>query len=150
MSLIKFRAHSLHYIYGYFSCQIKASPIGILFVSSLKCNKTLKWKSHWKIRVINRCVTAFRPTVQLENPIYWNMFDSESETFRLGSVPSSLHTHTVSIRIWRISHLFGDAVENFVHLHTRWVPVVSKADHKDSVLLGQNGLVDLPAIMKMW
>lgn len=48
------------------------------------------------------------------------------------------------------SNLFSDAVENFVHFHTRWVPVVSKPDHKNSVLLRQDGLVDLPAVMEMW
>lgn len=48
------------------------------------------------------------------------------------------------------SDLFRDAVKNFVHLHTCRVPIVSEADNQDSVLLRQDGLVDLPAVVEMW
>lgn len=48
-----------------------------------------------------------------------------------------------------VKDLFGDAVQNFVHFHAGRVPVVPKADDNDSVLLGQNGLIDLPAVVEM-
>lgn len=48
-----------------------------------------------------------------------------------------------------MAYLFGDAVQNLVHLHARWVPVVSEADDQNSVLLRQDGLVNLPAIVEM-
>lgn len=51
--------------------------------------------------------------------------------------------------IKQYSNLLSDAVENFVHFHACWVPVVTEADHEDSVLLRQDGLVDLPAIVEM-
>ena len=42
-----------------------------------------------------------------------------------------------------------DAVESLVHLHTGGVPVVPEPDENNPVLLGEDGLVDLPAIRQM-
>jgi len=49
----------------------------------------------------------------------------------------------------KVLHLFGNGVEAFVHLHTGWIPVVAKPDADNSILLRQDGLVDLPAIVQM-
>ena len=53
----------------------------------------------------------------------------------------------------KISHylpfLFGDAVQNLVHLHASGVPVVSETNDDHAVLLRKDGLVYLPAIVQM-
>ena len=40
-------------------------------------------------------------------------------------------------------------VQDFVHLHAGWIPVVAEADDDHAVFLGQDGLVHLPAIVQM-
>ena len=53
----------------------------------------------------------------------------------------------------KISHylpfLFGDAVQNLVHLHASGVPVVSETNDDHAVLLRQDALVYLSAIVQM-
>ncbi|CAN7949868.1 unnamed protein product, partial [Ixodes pacificus] len=47
------------------------------------------------------------------------------------------------------TNLLDDAVEDLVHLHAGGVPVVAEADHHHPVLLRQDGLVHLPAIVEV-
>lgn len=49
-----------------------------------------------------------------------------------------------------LCYLLRDAVQHLVHLHTRGVPVVSKADDDHAVLLRQDGLIHLPAVVQVW
>ncbi|CAN8003102.1 unnamed protein product, partial [Ixodes hexagonus] len=46
-------------------------------------------------------------------------------------------------------YLLYDAVEHLIHLHAGRVPVVAEADHHHPVLLRQDGLVHLPAIVQV-
>ncbi|CAN8008174.1 unnamed protein product, partial [Ixodes pacificus] len=66
--------------------------------------------------------------------------------------------HLVEVRHLRDVHqvdggkgadLLDNAVEDFVHLHAGGVPVVPEADHHHPVLLRQDGLVHLPAIVEV-
>lgn len=45
--------------------------------------------------------------------------------------------------------LVADPVERLVHLHAGGVPVVTEADDDDAILLTEDGLVDLPAVVEM-
>jgi hypothetical protein len=49
----------------------------------------------------------------------------------------------------KILDAVGDAVEDFVLAHTVLVPVATKADDDQAVLLGHDGLIDVPAAGEM-
>lgn len=46
-------------------------------------------------------------------------------------------------------YLLGDAVQDLVHLHAGGVPVVAEADDDHAVLLREDGLVHLPAVVQV-
>ena len=70
-------------------------------------------------------------------------------TERGGEANANANAPTHSFPDRQYSNLFSDAVEDFVHFHACWVPIVSEAYHKDPVLFRQDGLVNLPAVMEM-
>lgn len=50
----------------------------------------------------------------------------------------------------KVLDLFGDRVEEFVHLHAGWVPIGSEPEDDDTVFFGEDCLVNLPAVCQMW
>lgn len=113
---------------------------------------------------IDNCVGGILPekehdgagVVQLVHLVeVWHFCDvhqvNNSEIFNLSNTDYYVKTLKFHSRCLKLSrwHLFSNAVQNFVHFHACWVPVVPKADHNDPVLLRQNGLIDLPAIVEM-
>jgi len=47
----------------------------------------------------------------------------------------------------KVLHHFSCFYKNLIHLHTQRVCIVTEADANDTILLRQDGLVDLPAIV---
>ena len=81
-------------------------------------------------------------------------------------VPEKVHhrarivqlVHLIEVRDLRDVHqvhhgvvldLVADPVECLIHLHAGRVPVVTEADDDHTILLAEDGLVDLPAVVEM-
>merc|ERR1719201_2728909 len=49
----------------------------------------------------------------------------------------------------KVFAFFRNGVESLVHFHTCWVPVMTKPDENNPVLLREDGLVHLPPIVEV-
>ncbi len=47
----------------------------------------------------------------------------------------------------KVLHHFRCLHKNFIHLHAQGIGIMTEADANDTILLRQNGLIDLPAII---
>lgn len=45
---------------------------------------------------------------------------------------------------------FGNLVEDFVLAHAIWVVVATEANYDEALVLGEDGLVDVPTRIEMW
>jgi hypothetical protein len=47
----------------------------------------------------------------------------------------------------KIADLLSDFIKSFIHLHASRIPIVSKTDAYNTIFLGEDCLIDLPAII---